>query len=108
MPDDVEIPGIQLLLLDEHLLTNADFAEVVQESRVAQLAELLARELEPAIRANAAAAPDGLGETHGEGRDTPRVTGRRRIALLDRRYRCRHEPLEQALDVLIEQTVFDG
>src|SRR5262245_2940733 len=38
MTDDVEVPGIQLLLLDEDLLANADLAEVVQQPRVPELA----------------------------------------------------------------------
>src|SRR5205085_6979338 len=94
MANDVEVPRIQLLLLDEHLLTNADFAEVVQESGIAKLAQLFARERQPAIGPDAAAAPNRLGETDGKRRDATGVTGGRRVSLLDRGDRGGDEPLE--------------
>ena len=42
--DQLELVRVELLLLHEHLLAHADLAEVVQQPRVAQLAQLLARE----------------------------------------------------------------
>ena len=50
MADDLEILRVELLLLHQHLLAHADFAEVVQQAGVAQLAELFAREADVAIR----------------------------------------------------------
>src|SRR5690348_16260547 len=101
VPDELEIPGIQLLLLDENLLSHADLAEVVQEAGVAQLAKLLACEREPAIRADSATA-HRLGQAHGERRDPAGVTGSCRVSLFDGRYRRGHEAFEESLDVLVE------
>ena len=50
MPDQVEVVRVELLLLHQHLLADADLAEVVQQAGVAQLAQLLAREGDVAIR----------------------------------------------------------
>ena len=40
----VELQRIKLLLLDQHLFANADFAEVMQQRRVADLANLIGAE----------------------------------------------------------------
>src|SRR5438067_2576158 len=45
----LELHRIELFLLDEHLLANADLAEVVQQRRVSDLAHLIGREVNVAI-----------------------------------------------------------
>src|SRR5262245_66511775 len=47
--DGLKILRIELLLLHEHLLAYAHFAEVVQQSRIPKLAQLLATELHLAV-----------------------------------------------------------
>ena len=59
MADQLEIGGIQFFLLDEHFLTDADLPEVVQQSGVAELAQLIAREAQVAV-ASMSAAIDGF------------------------------------------------
>src|SRR5215831_18472551 len=75
-PDELQIARVELLFLDEHFLAHADFAEVVQQPGVPQLAQLIAREAHVAIRSFAAAV-DGLRESDGEGRNAARMTRRR-------------------------------
>ena len=105
-PDQRGDPRRQLPRLDEHLLADADLAEVVQHGGVAQLAELVAADADggegPGIRA-----VDELREPAGEQRDALRVAGRRRVALLDRGDRRLDEPVEEALDALREPPVLD-
>ena len=47
--DRLELHRIELLLLDQHLLADADLAEVVQQRGVADLAELIGREVDVAV-----------------------------------------------------------
>ena len=72
MPDDLEILRVELLLLDEHLFSHADFSEVVQQPGIAKLAQLLARESNVAIGA-VASAVDRLGESDAQRSDARRV-----------------------------------
>ena len=74
VPDDVEVPRVKFFLLHQHLLAHADFSEVVQQARVAQLAQLLLGELHVAILAGAAAI-HCFRERHRERRDATRMTG---------------------------------
>src|ERR1041384_974216 len=107
MPHETQVGGIELLRLDQHLLAHADLAEIVEQGGVADLLQLLARELHQSVGA-VRRAIDDLGETDRHAGDSARVTVRGRVALLDRVDRCQHEPLEQPFDVLVQAAVFAG
>ena len=79
----------------------------MQQGGIANLLELLARELHAAIGAIAGAIYH-LRQPDRHARDAPRVTVGRRIALLDRVHRREHEAFEQLLDVFVQPPVFDG
>ena len=105
-PDGVELQRIELLFLDQHLLADADFAEVVQQRGVANLLDLVGSEADIAILP-VVDAVDHFGQLDGEVRHAERVAGGGRIALLDRRDRRGDEALEQPLDRFVEQVVLD-
>src|SRR5258708_14969299 len=98
---------IQLLRLDQYLLAHADLTEIVQQAGVADLLQLLAREVDAAERPVAGAIHD-LGEPHRVVGHPAAVPERGWIALLDRQDGGRDEALEQALDVLVQPAVLDG
>ena len=106
VPDDVQVPRVELFLLHQHLLAHADFAEVMQQAGVAQLAQLCVRELHVAVFSGPAAI-DGFRQVDGQLRDAAGMTRRGRIALLDGGDGRGHETLEQLLDVLVQQAVLD-
>ena len=102
--DDLELPIVELLGLDQHLLAHADLAEVVQHARVFDLAQIVAREVHGSERP----VGDGvhlLGQGHAQGGHAPRMAGGGRIARLDRGDRGVDEALEQSPDLVVEDRV---
>ena len=95
---------LELLGLDQDILTDADLAEVVEQRGVLQLAQIVP------IEAKLGEAPvrgsiDDLGERDRQGRDPLAVPGGGRVALLDRLDAGAHEALEQRLEVDGERTL---
>ncbi len=104
--DELERLVVELLRLDEHLLAHADLAEVVEEARVLELAQILAREVRVLVR-TVRLAVDDLRELDREIGDAARVTARRRIARLDRFDARLHEALEEPPDLVVEHRVLE-
>ena len=107
LADPFELAGKELLGLHQHLLADADLAEVVQQGGVAELRHLLGAEAPVAVGPRAAAIHD-LRQTDGEIGDAEGVARRRRVARLDRDDRGLHEPLEEPADRLDQVAVVDG
>ena len=101
----LQLQRIELLLFHQHLLADADFAEVVQQRGVTDLADLIGAEVNVAILL--VVTVDDARQLDGEIGDAEGVTGCGRIALFDRSDRRGDEPFEEALDRLVEQVVLD-
>src|SRR5207245_8223461 len=97
---------IYTLRHDVHLLSLADLPEGVQQSGVAELAQLLAGELVAAIKALRRLVHHGR-QTHGHVGDAPGMAERGRVALLDGAHGGLYEPLEQTLDLAVQLAVLD-
>src|SRR5207244_7097956 len=96
----------ELLGLDQYVLADADLAEIVQESCVAELLQLIVAHEEIAELPG----PDLVehaGEARGQTFDTARVTGGARISLLDRGHARLDETVEQRLDRIGEGLVVE-
>src|SRR5207237_921962 len=104
--DHVELVREELLRLEEHLFADADLAEVVEERRVLELAEIVAGPGD-ALVGPGVAALDRAREADREIRDAARVTARRRIALLDRLDARAHEALQHVLYLGVEDRVLE-
>ncbi len=107
LEDQFQSLGLQLLRFDQHLLPNADLAEIVEQAGIAQFPELAIREPQVAEGATGRGV-DGFGKAHREGRHPARMARGHGVPLLDGRDRGVHEPLEEPLDVLPEPGVLDG
>src|SRR5438309_1556420 len=106
---DLQLVRLQLVRLDEHVLADADLAEIVQQRRVAQLLALVAGELRPAPAARRPVrARQRVGEADREPGHAARVTRRGRVARFDRDHAGADESLEELLDLLVEQSIVDG
>ena len=95
---------IEFLGLDQHFFPHSHFTEVVQQRGVAELAHLLASEVQVTVRTGIGAV-HGLGQRHGQVGHAEGVPRGRRIARLDGRHRSLDEALEQVLNGLVEQAV---
>src|SRR5262249_16788553 len=102
-----ELLVVELLRLDEDLLADADLAEIVEEARVLELADVLAREDRVLVRA-ARDPIDDLRQAHGVVGGAARVAARRGIARLDRLDARLHEALEEATDLVVEHRVLEA
>ena len=95
--DHLKLAWHQLFRLDEDVLAHTDLAEVVQETRVAQLLELVFGEPDLAVLARVDLG-DRVGQSRGEALDAARVAGRGRVSLLDRGDAGLNESVEQRLN----------
>ena len=98
---------VEFFGFDEDFFVNADLAEIVEQSGVAQLLHLLARKTQVGVR-TLGLAIDGLGERNGHFTDTLGMAGGGGIALLDSFYGSVHETVEKVFDVAVELGVFVG
>ena len=104
----LELERLELVRLHQDVFTDPDLAEIVQHGRVAQLLTLLRGERGalPASR-RLPGARQHVAEPDREPRHPARVTRGGRIPRLDRHHAGAHEPFEQLLDLVVQQSVVD-
>src|SRR5579862_532234 len=105
--DEINLKGIELLGLDQNILTNAYFSEIVQQSGVTDLLHLLGSEPDRRIR-SVIHAIHNLRKADGHLRNAQRMARSCRIALLNRLDGSLDESFEQFFYVLIEAAIFVG
>ncbi len=92
--DHFELAGHELFGLDEDVLPHADLAEVVEQTCVAELLELVVSHVYVAILPSSDLS-HGVGESGRQRLNATRVTGGARISLLDRGHARLHEAVEE-------------
>ncbi len=98
---------MKFFLLAKHVLPHSHFAEVVQQRRISNLAQLLFRKHKvPQLRS--ARPVHRLCQMLGVTRNAERMSGSHRIPLLDRLDRRANESFQQSLDIGIKLKVFQG
>ena len=107
LANQLETRGGQLLGLDEHVLANANLAEVVKERGIAELADLVGREAHVA-EGPTGGAVGGLGEGHREIRDAEGVAGGGGVPRFDGADGGADEALEEDAHALVEAAVLEG
>jgi hypothetical protein len=106
-PDHLELARVELLRLDEDLLADANFPEIVEERGVLDLADLLGGPAGVAVGAGGLAL-DGPGQAHGQVGDPAGVAAGGRVPLLDGRHGRLDEALEKRGDLGVKQRIFQG
>ena len=107
LADQIEPAVVQLLRLAQDLLRDCDFPEIVEERRVAELADLIVRK--PQVRVSSPVRPvRHLRELGGHRRHPPGVSLGGGVAVLDRLDRGVDESREEVLALQVQTVVLDG
>ena len=107
LPDQLEMPRVELLGLHEDFLAHPDLAEVVKQRGVANLAHLVGGEPHMA-QGPLGGAVHGRGHRHRELGDAGGMPGGGGVAGLDGGDRGLDEAFEEAVDAVVEPAIVEG